>query len=90
MSYKENVIEQEDLYDDCRKMKESHEHISKEFKSYEEYCSYIQNHMPTVQVERNSTDVNMTEFFERTDSNDRFYELVETGSSLDSTDDNSD
>ena len=90
MSAEEKIIDQEELYDDCRKMKESYEHISKEFKSYEEYCSYIQNIMPTVQVERNSTDVNMTEFFENEDSDDRFYALVETGSSLDSTDDDSD
>ena len=90
MSDETNVIDQEALYDDCRKMKESHEHISKEFKSYEEYCSYIQNVMPTVQVERNPTDVNMTEFFENADTNDSFYALVETDLSLHSTDDDSD
>ena len=89
MSDEINVMDQEALYDDCRKIKESYEHISKEFKSYEEYCSYIQNNRPTVQVERNSTDVNMSELFENADSDDSFYALVDTDSGLNSTNDTS-
>ena len=79
-------IELEEQYDDCQKMKERYEHIGKEFKSYEEYYSRLASLNPTVVTVLNSYST-MIDLFAQTEHTDDFYEI---GTSIDSTDNESD
>ena len=69
MSDKEKSIELEEQYDDCQKMNERYEHISKAFKTYEEYYSRLINLSPTVGTIINS-DVTMIDIYPQDDTND--------------------
>ena len=91
MSDKEKSIELEEQYDDCQKMNERYEHISKAFKTYEEYYSRLINLSPTVGTIINS-DVTMIDIYvnEIKDWNDNLYAAIETDTSNESTDNESD
>ena len=89
MSDKEKSIELEEQYDDCQKMKERNEHISKAFKTYEEYYSRLINLSPTVGTIINS-DVTMIDIYPQDDTNDNLYAAIETDTSNESTDNESD
>ena len=89
MSDVEKAIELEEQYDDCQKMKERNEHISKAFKTYEEYYSRLISLNPTVERIINS-DITIIDLYSQADTAEDFYDVIDTDTSIESTDNESD
>ena len=89
MSDVEKAIELEEQYDDCQKVKERNEHISKAFKTYEEYYSRLIGLNPTVERIINS-DITIIDLYSQADTTEDFYDVIDTDTSIESTDNESD
>ena len=75
-----------DMYEDCQKLQQSIESINKEFKSYKEFCNYVQNNAYTIEGEDSVHEINIFDVYSESSNGSVFsYE----SDSEDSTDENS-
>ena len=75
-----------DMYEDCQKLQQSIESINKEFKSYKEFCNYVQNNAYTIERENSDHEINIFDVYSESSNGSVFNYESDSG---DSTDENS-